>query len=309
MWWFTCKKSPASEKSYSSGGSLVQPIQVPVDEIIYGYCKKAKTDVQFLGHSSALRGKIWTGSESGRSILVDNKQPDEPAVFWVIGRISHEDFWLYPDGGLHGNLKTKLTSHHATAFLTRPSDKALGDLFDAALAIAPLSESVDRNSAVITKDHLVRIKFDERYLRIKHRILEIPESDGDVESELEKTTNEKEKIVAEKWKEFDDRWTLETLPCRTEYSLDERNKLIRNNNYGYKWNLLPAYNVQGLPIAPNQYESMLRGATVLCHISLCRWEIEKKYSFSPHIVQLRVLIPPSNLPHTPRKQKRFPMDP
>jgi len=140
------------------------------------------------------------------------------------------------------------------------------------------------------------------------------------------TSSEKERIVgtilsyppcacfqqiqlAAKWKKIDDKWTLEDLPCRTEYSFNEHDKLIRNNKYGYKWNLLPAYNEEELPIAPNRYESKLRGATVLCYISLCRWEIENKYSFSPHIVQLRVLIPPVPQTSTPRTPSRMPRSP
>ncbi|KAK7473240.1 hypothetical protein VKT23_001338 [Stygiomarasmius scandens] len=293
-----------------------QPPQPPptLNDIISEFRRAAITDTQFLGHPDALRRKTWIGSERGKRILVDRRQPDEPAIFWLIGEISDEGFWLYPDGGLNARLApTTLTSHHATAFLTRPQNERLGRLFDAALTTAAQSESLKRNPEVLTRDHLVRTlpRNDKRYLRIKHRILTIPESDDDVvpRERVSTTSSEKERIVAAKWKKIDDKWTLEDLPCRTEYSFNEHDKLIRNNKYGYKWNLLPAYNEEELPIAPNRYESKLRGATVLCYISLCRWEIENKYSFSPHIVQLRVLIPPVPQTSTPRTPSRMPRSP
>jgi len=170
-----------SRKDPSSDSSLAQTPQPPqppptLNDIISEFRRAAITDTQFLGHPDALRRKTWIGSERGKRILVDRRQPDEPAIFWLIGEISDEDFWLYPDGGLNANLApTTLTSHHATAFLTRPQNERLGRLFDAALTTAAQSESLKRNPEVLTKDHLVRTlpRNDKRYLRIKHRILTV----------------------------------------------------------------------------------------------------------------------------------------
>jgi len=93
---------------------------------------------------------------------------------------------------------------------------------------------------------------------------------------------------------MDKYWTLAKLPCRV-HARDELDILLRSNPFGYKWKLLEAYGQNGLPMAPNEYET-LRGATVLCYMTICRWEIKDKYSFSPHIAQLRILSPVETVP-------------
>ncbi|THU80478.1 hypothetical protein K435DRAFT_497336 [Dendrothele bispora CBS 962.96] len=75
---------------------------------------------------------------------------------------------------------------------------------------------------------------------------------------------------------------------------------------------MEAYDIKDDPIHPDEYPK-LRGATVLCSISISRWEIEEEiegeiergYTFSPHIVQLRVLLPSrpfGTKPETPKKR-------
>ncbi|THU75109.1 hypothetical protein K435DRAFT_787645 [Dendrothele bispora CBS 962.96] len=110
-------------------------------------------------------------------------------------------------------------------------------------------------------------------------------------------------LAEDVWQEMERQWPLEKLPCRTYDSRNGLRELLNDNVSEFKWQLMEAYDKNDNPIHPTDYPK-LRGAIVLCHISISRWEVKRKYTFSPHIVQLQVLVPSrpfGTKPETPKK--------
>jgi len=93
------------------------------------------------------------------------------------------------------------------------------------------------------------------------------------------------------WREMYEDWPLQNMPCRHRDSQEALERLCNAEGREHKWSLLEAYDEDELPLPPNEYEK-LKGKTVFCSVSISRWEIERKYSFSLHIVQLQILKPP-----------------
>ncbi|KAK7473241.1 hypothetical protein VKT23_001339 [Stygiomarasmius scandens] len=287
-------------------------------------CKRAKTDTQFLGHANVLQGRSWKEWEKGKCMLVNDDQPREPATFWLVGKISDEDFWLYADGGWNKKLNKAFTSHYATAFLVKPNAGRLSDLFEDVLAGISRIEDFSQRSGVTIKDHLRRRppKINEDCFLLKHRVFE----NSDIDSELADSSIKEEQGQDNKgrkrqrepeadrtvtWEEMYKEWPLQSMPCRHPGSREALEKLCNSGEHEHKWSLLEAYNQNELPLSPNEYQK-LQGKTVLCSVSISRWEIKKKYSFSFHIVQLQILKPPpgslgpppiGSTPSTPSRHK------
>jgi len=111
-------------------------------------------------------------------MLVKDDEPNDPAIFWLVGQISREGFWLSADGGWNRKLGKPFTSHLATAFLVRPPDESLGQLFDSALSSAPRVEALGKEPEVSIGNHLVRSphQIDSTCFKLKHRILVVGRS-------------------------------------------------------------------------------------------------------------------------------------
>jgi len=79
-------------------------------------------------------------------------------------------------------------------------------------------------------------------------------------------------------------------------------------------NPLPAYDLNGVLVDPQQYTRRLDGATVIIRFELNHYLIRSKGqpsidTFSARVVQLRVILPPPGAsPVTPRKKKILPRD-
>lgn len=78
----------------------------------------------------------------------------------------------------------------------------------------------------------------------------------------------------------------------------------------YQVNPLPAYDQNGVLLEPQYYVKRLDGATIIARFSLTHTVIRPSKgkragdTFSAHIVQLRVILPPPGAsPATPRKKR------
>lgn len=91
---------------------------------------------------------------------------------------------------------------------------------------------------------------------------------------------------------------LQNIPVRSKAAKDELVKMRDT----FVFNPLPAYDVNGDRISPADYESALRGATVLVTFTLTHYHFkqsgtrEASDTFVADIVKIRVLAPPAPEP-------------
>ncbi|THU80479.1 hypothetical protein K435DRAFT_497320 [Dendrothele bispora CBS 962.96] len=173
------------------------PQEFSFNKTIDDLWESARTDTKYLGHPSALKGKRWNEIERNKCMLVDDNDPESPAVFWLVGQINNEGFWLYADGGWNKKLNSgkPFYTHHATGLLTQPNASGrLSQLFDKAMSGARAVEDIEKRANVKTKNSLLRWppKINgAQCLNLKHRIFvpRDPELD-DVESQTNDETQE-----------------------------------------------------------------------------------------------------------------------
>lgn len=81
---------------------------------------------------------------------------------------------------------------------------------------------------------------------------------------------------------------VENWPVRRDAAKQELNKL-KDTHVVIP---IPAYDLAGQLIQPQDYETKLRGAIVLLKFHMNHWKIQNKHYFTADIQKIRVLAPP-----------------
>ncbi|KAK7045507.1 hypothetical protein VNI00_007339 [Paramarasmius palmivorus] len=274
-----------------------EDLSIDLQTVLDNLLSDAARQKSFLGHPRMLSHVVWQETISNKCVLTQ-AGVDDPAVFWTIGEIDSNQYWLFADGSWNRRILGSFTNHAATACIRVPTDARLQKTFHDGIQGATRIAQFNKESGVMVGTPLL----NGHRLRIRHPILrEIDPAAGALESQSDiasVSTLSDGDAIQEAWESLKEEWNLENMPCSGEDSSEERRRLVENPSMRqrYELNLLPAYDIDGKPIAPPDYERNLKGATVKVMFTVSRWLITKggdrRYVFNANVEAIWVLSRP-----------------
>ncbi|KAM6496782.1 hypothetical protein JOM56_007255 [Amanita muscaria] len=222
----------------------------------------------------------WEMEPNARGIPPNPAQPTELSA---VVKISNDDYWLTSCGMWHG--KTEFTSCLAdvkpTCIGVIPENPVFSD--DFANVLTNLTSLLGLGATLGVPGRKGVLLSNNR---IKFRHLLFEPAEGTEDQEREGSTTDSESTDT---KVIPSRFTMAEWPADNPEAQED----LDNIRHTHRVNFLPAYNVQGDLIEPQDYRKTLQGALVQIHFTLSHWFIAHKDTYTANICNMRVLAPPT----------------